>query len=499
MTAATITLAVIVLFLATYRLTLYPTIWFDEGEHLHVPKTLVQAGQYADISSEGFRYFGPTVGVGPMVMIPIALAFKLGGIGLLQARLVMALYLLSAAALFLMVARRLFGGAVALLATAFLVTTPSLGFIETGRQVLGEVPAFAFLLLGVLLWWRAAEPGAHWGSLLGAGIAFGLAGQTKNDLGMILVPTFLFLFALDRFHYRQLTWRHFAVPLFSVGVGVASGYLVLLPALLSSADPAQFVTLFRNASAGAIFVFSPSRNLSALKFLTSSDVYAFWGIPAIFYGWVIARERSLHGLRHALLLTFAVIGLTWFAFVSIGWARYAFSFLGIGAIYAAKLLSDLISSLRTSEGLTLSVGRTRINALATASEIAVTLVLLAATQSTARAVLAPPNTDPQQMAAYLNAHVSTADVVETWEPELGFLTNHRYHYPPPVWLDHAVRAQWLGTPLVAAAYDPISEADPAYLVVGPFAKYTGIYNHLLARQNATPIASLGQYDLYRLR
>src|SRR5690349_4112519 len=86
---------ILLLFLALYNLPRYPLTWFDEGSHLHVPKTLVTRGVYADISSDGYRYFGPTVGVGPTVMLPIAASFLVFGIGLLQARLVISLYLLA--------------------------------------------------------------------------------------------------------------------------------------------------------------------------------------------------------------------------------------------------------------------------------------------------------------------------------------------------------------------------------------------------------------------
>src|SRR5437763_16215386 len=79
----------VVLFLAFYNLPNYPLTWFDEGSHLHVPKTLILRGVYADYSSDGFRYYGPTVGVGPTVMLPIAASVWAFGIGLLQARLVM--------------------------------------------------------------------------------------------------------------------------------------------------------------------------------------------------------------------------------------------------------------------------------------------------------------------------------------------------------------------------------------------------------------------------
>src|SRR5262245_37746163 len=65
--------------LALVNLPYAPCTWFDEGSHLHVPKTLIQHGVYADISSEGYRYYGTTIGVGPTVMLPIALVFKLFG------------------------------------------------------------------------------------------------------------------------------------------------------------------------------------------------------------------------------------------------------------------------------------------------------------------------------------------------------------------------------------------------------------------------------------
>ena len=45
----------LVFFFVFFNLTRYPAPWFDEGSHLHVPKTLVQHGVYADISSDGFR------------------------------------------------------------------------------------------------------------------------------------------------------------------------------------------------------------------------------------------------------------------------------------------------------------------------------------------------------------------------------------------------------------------------------------------------------------
>src|SRR5690242_13529018 len=146
--------------LALVNLPYAPRTWFDEGSHLHVPKTLIQHGVYADISSEGYRYYGPTIGIGPTIMLPIALVFKLFGIGLIQGRLVIVAYLFIALAASYTLARRLHGQLIALLAVTLLLATRTVnyqGTIEYGRQVLGEIPGVAFLMLGMLAWLAALQ------------------------------------------------------------------------------------------------------------------------------------------------------------------------------------------------------------------------------------------------------------------------------------------------------------------------------------------------------
>ena len=107
-----------VLFLALYNLTDYPLTWYDEGSHLHVPKTLLRFGEYADYSSEGYRYYGPTIGVGPTVLLPVAGVFKIFGAGLAQARLVIVIYLLATIVVFYRLADQLGGRRLAWVAVA---------------------------------------------------------------------------------------------------------------------------------------------------------------------------------------------------------------------------------------------------------------------------------------------------------------------------------------------------------------------------------------------
>ena len=87
-------LAVAVLRLAAfcmfYNLDLNPRPWQDEGSAAGIAKSLVQNGVYAIKSSDGYQTFGGVQSVGPTVVLPLALAYRLWGVGLVQGRLVMA-------------------------------------------------------------------------------------------------------------------------------------------------------------------------------------------------------------------------------------------------------------------------------------------------------------------------------------------------------------------------------------------------------------------------
>jgi hypothetical protein len=482
--------ALAILILATFNLERYPTIWFDEGSHLHVPKALVEQGVYADTSAEGFRYFGPTTGIGPTVLLPIAGMFQLAGIGLVQARLVMVGYLLLAVFAFAIAARRLHGDRAALLGLALLLTAPGVNLLYVGRQVLGEVPALAFLMFGVFFWTRSVDRAAHrWRDLLWASLALALMALTKNQFALILVPSFVVLLVVDRVYYRTLYLAQVIVPLMFVLAGTGLGQLMPLLPLLGSDQFAQTLAVARAASSGAIFVFEPARVLSSLKLLLSADVFAYWALPGLVYGLILARPRDERGVQHGFLLIFAVVGLAWYAFGSIGWPRYAFAGLAVTALFVARLLVDLIGSERQAD----SRGRWRALALTTF----VAVMLSSSLVAQIRDIAGTRDESAQQMAWYLDQSVPQATVIETWEPELGFLSNHAYHYPPSGWLDRAVRAQWLtrgGLP----DYDPRGEESPSYLVVGKFGKYTGIYTPFLKRERPRLVASIGEYDLYWL-
>ncbi|WP_129674411.1 glycosyltransferase family 39 protein [Candidatus Chloroploca sp. Khr17] len=458
---ALVALVILVLFLAFVNLPYAPRTWFDEGSHLHVPKTLVNYGVYADISSEGFRYFGPTIGVGPTVMLPVALAFQLGGVGLVQARLVIVLYMAIALLALFLLARRLHGLRIALLTLVLILASRTLrfeGMVEYGRQVLGEVPGIAFLSLGLLAYVQGILRPAHATRYaLLAGAAFGLALVTKNQFVLIVPPTLALLALLDWRYFRVGNWwLRLAPP--AMAVAAFGAWMVIMLTFFGPDGFAANYAKTRQAAGGAIFVFEFEASRRAVVYLI--QVYGGLLIPGLLYSLWRCRQRTPQALAELAPTLMACLWIAWFV-VSLGWARYAFPAVILGSLAVARLAADTIQMLHAR----------RLTWPTRAAVAYLGLIILIPLSLTIRTLLSPDDST-HRMAAYLNANIPQNIVIETWEPEIGVLSDHRFHYVPTELLDPAVRHVWSGGPPVV--YDGL-DAQPQYVLAGPFSAYTQIY------------------------
>jgi 4-amino-4-deoxy-L-arabinose transferase-like glycosyltransferase len=434
----------------TANLTRFPAIWFDEGSHLHVPKTLVRFGVYADYSSEGFRFYGPTVGVGPTVMLPLAGVFALFGAGLLQARLVMVLFLALSLLVFYKLARQLGSRRYAWVATAMLLTSESVSIIEYGRQVLGEVPALCFLLLGLLMWHplfsASLRPTISNPNLLQriapyslwvASLCFGLAAITKQQFFLVLLPTLGIVWLTNLIFFRTLPNRLFILPV----VITLLCYLVwqLWTVLyLGPSNAQENLNLLREATAGAALVFSPNAMLRAAKDLLSERTYAHLLFPALLYAGLVffTHVRRNHSseapivpasntpsqikvIQHIqfwlVLITFIAINLLWYVFASIGWVRYAFPALVLAALFVARFLHDLTDGFVLPWPVLREGHNIRLNPTELPSNwqkplfhwmVLLWMITMIVVNGIAlgRQIASPPPPDAADIAAYLNAN-----------------------------------------------------------------------------------------------
>lgn len=492
----------LVLFLAFYNLTDFPLTWFDEGSHLHVPKTLVRYGVYADYSSDGFRHYGPTVGVGPTVMLPVALAFQLFGIGLLQARVVMALYLLAAIVSAFFLAHQLGGPRLAWVATALLVMTPGIDLLEYGRQVMGEVPGLFFTLAGFLVWFTAWEK-ARLPRLLGVGLLFGLAMVTKNQYLLVLAPTLLFAWVANLLYYRSAPQQVFLIP----GIVAAACFALWQAILVLYLGPSTLsvnLALLRESTAGAALVFSPELMRRALGELFSAKVF-LWTLPLILaYGAAIALPRQREGHQWGILFFLVVFNLVWYVVASISWLRYAFPALAISCLFAARFFRDLTQDFRLevwrswralrAEGW--RHGTRRVGAMLGLAWLSLALAL--SSVRVVRDIVFPPFNAPLAVANYLNTHVPLTARIETWEAELPFLTDHVYSSPPAALLPKAVSFIWQGGPPPAQFYD-FESNQPDYVAVGALADWVGIYPPEKLNASYQLVATIGSYRIYQVK
>ncbi len=464
--------------LALHRLTLYPPTWFDEGSHLHVPKALVRWGVYADYSSEGFRFSGPIFGVGPTVLLPIAGVFRLLGINLWPARWVMVSYLLLSVSLFSVMARRWVPGVGAAFAVLWFVFARSTDTITLGRQVLGEVPGMAFLALGLMGWARMAQ--GRWDGVLLGGIGFGLAIVTKSQWGFFLIPGLGVMALLGWGWYRERTWAGnlwiagLAIGLWGLWQGILWGVL--------NPDPMRTFQELQQIAGGSVATFpSPRMGATARNLLTVFDGAL---VPVLLYVWARGASRSSDGYRWGLVGVLAGLNIAWLVLASNGWLRYAYPGLALLSLGIGGILQDLQGRWAMAPWLRAALAGWLV------------VLLLGSAVVVSSRVLRQGDDSAFEMARYLEQHIPMDALIETWEPEMLVLTDHRYHMPPQALLDVASRFIWFGGPPPSTFYD-WEAIQPDYVLVGAFGRWVQLYYELERKCLSFKIEA-GAYRLYHI-
>jgi hypothetical protein len=119
-------------------------------------------------------------------------------------------------------------------------------------------------------------------------------------------------------------------------------------------------------------------------------------------------------------------------------------------------------------------------------------------------VLTPPQlTAPNQIAGYLNKNIDQTAVIETWETELGILTDRNYHFPDQsimVDIDNALHHG--GDQNYSLGEEYFRAVRPDYVVVGWFGRLYKVYDIDFLDKNAKVVASFGdgdwRYDVYQM-
>lgn len=475
----------LMLILGFVRLDRYPAPWFDEGIHLQVANNLRIDGTYAARSADGTLDYAPSIGVGPTLLLPVAGTMAVFGTSLTSGRAIPVIYLVVTTILLFAIARSLFGPRAGFATLAIALTMPALDWVETGRQVLGEVPAVMFLLLGGLLAVRAKRSS----SLIAAGVVLGLSLVTKGQYVLIVPATLLALAAIDWRWTRHRTPAWHATLFVSV-ISTWIAWIATLLLVVGDGNVVENVGMLRDSSGGALLVFDASRMLAAWKVVLGPGTF-FIALPSVLGGFIAIR--SAHGDRRFALLSlwlFQSAWLGWFVFASIGWPRYAFAGLAVTTIFSGYLIDRLVAiAQRTFTRRTQPVP---ILATSAACLLLATL-LFAGGWRTLTPIVREDGRDAERFAEVLAKQTPADAVIVSWEPELGILSDRAFQSPPPGSLNTVVRAKWFGNEMP----DFSATVTGDFLVIGPFGHWVDVFRTARTSTEWQRIASVGQYELYQ--
>ncbi len=213
----------VVVFFSLFHLTESPPFGFDEGWAFHLATNISRVGESVTQFSPGHLEHSSLISVGYPLLYPLASWFKLFGIGILQARLMMVLYMFAFLIVSFILLRRLYGNTIALGSLAILATFPP--FYTFGKSVIGEVSVLFFLTLFLLFFNLATsnpEKKRFWFIL--AGISAGLCIVTKT-MALAFIPV-LFVGAILAFRKGLVSLKDIGIVAISVIIPIGVWIIV---------------------------------------------------------------------------------------------------------------------------------------------------------------------------------------------------------------------------------------------------------------------------------
>ena len=499
---AGVLLVLLVVLAATVKLESAPPLWWDEGWTLSVARNWTEQGHYGRLlagkpAPPGLEAHFPVTAV-------VSFSFRLLGVGVYQARAPGVFFILGTLAVVYYLARRLYNRRIAVTTLLVLLfMSPAyrdLHPVLIGRQVLGEMPMMFYLLAGYAFF-LSAQDKSLWAMPL-AVFFWGVALITKAQvwpfwLASLLVPL---LVALSTRRWRlarllavglvcSLTMSRLLIWLHPLLLERATNPLTPIPGL-------YYVTALVGAPRARQFALS---------------VTLLFGIPTLAglcYGirnFIKSRDKLLaQDHREVVRLALLVLATSWFGWyviLSNGWPRYLFPVTLVGSIFLAAMLCNVIenfSLLSTIKRVDFTVRHRRLRNHSVGALLAMLLVMISVPMTLRmlyQSYVVNADASVLEVVDFLNTQTPSASVIETYDPELFFLLERSYHYPPDQIHVDLIRRTFLRQH-VSIDYDPLA-ADPDYLVVGPHSKLWGLYDDVVESGAFRLVYDFSRYSLYR--
>jgi len=318
----------VTLFFATHALTESPRVWYDEGYYFQLAMNQAAHGQMELQTAPGEFVSAATVSLGFPLVYPIALSFEHFGVGVLQARLVMVLFILALLAAALVLVRRLFGTRVALLTGLLIATFPIL--YGDGKNVLGEVPGLFYLFAFLISIWEIES--TDYKKVLPyllAGFFGGLCVATK-PLFLLLLPAVFIIAVLYR---KRIVFYPRAIAAGLTVFGILFAFWITTQFSITDASLAT-ASHYANPYGVSSIVHTVLINIRGL--FTDSTPLQFLGFSFIWAIGIFLRIRKKIRISLAEMIAFVFALLVGLAYLRIdgGWYRYFFPAHLVALVFA---------------------------------------------------------------------------------------------------------------------------------------------------------------------
>ena len=315
------------LFFSLYRLSESPPVWYDEGFYFQTASNLAELGK------SGVRFSPEKVepiskmSVGYPLIYPLSAVLKVFGSNIIVARQFMLVYLVGFILSGYFLAKKLFGGNIALGSLALLATFPPL--YGNGKAILGEVPGSLYLILALLFMNYAFSNRSSKKSLslILAGLLMGLSATTK-PIFLLVLPA-LGIVALVKFFSKRLSLRN----LLLIGVTALIPVIIWIFTQFNYYDsPSTILGFYANPSEISNM---PGRFLVNLRGLVAGIgplyllvILCVWSVSLL----IKRAKREIVSLPEGVAFVFSILVFLAY-FRTGGFYRYIFPAQIVGLIY----------------------------------------------------------------------------------------------------------------------------------------------------------------------
>jgi 4-amino-4-deoxy-L-arabinose transferase-like glycosyltransferase len=480
-----------------------PSPWWDEGWTLTVARNLAEHGHYGRMLNGQLTADGMNAAY--TVTVPVALSFKLFGVGIWQGRLFGVFCTIGALLLMYWLARQIYNRGIAastLFVLLLMPMHPLLHPIINGRQVMAEMPMLFYLLAGYALFLVTLHH-SRW-FLLPVIICWSIALVTKAQILPFWTVALSIPLAVALLKRQWRMAGLWSITLF--GALITAQLLPLVHAILLLDHNLSRPPLQGIYSVTAL-VFNPANRLSALVIGSTLGLPTLLGLGyGAWEAWVWLRRdetsaasAELAGVRLSLLVL-AGSWFAWYVLLSVSWMRYLFPAVFLGSFFLAALLYHLMAHLRTilhAYGYSDTRQQIRPGQWQRAGGVlAIFLVIVTSALTIPNVFNTYRHTDyaAQEVAQFLHTHTAADALIETYDSEILFLLDRPYHYPPDQLVIELNRRTFLNEE-VPIDYNPLA-ADPDYLVVGSFSRMWQLYDTVISEGAFRPLRSFGGYEVY---